>query len=252
VKTKVPRECDARRQHDCHPFDKRQPRHVPFNGQLAWILSRLLHAWKSRAKAGIVDQIVSHSISTVIGVFPLQAKIQRSHDSPANLLRRGSSRRRPPMCLRSSAARPSICKRCSIHWLGRQSGCATPNMPSSGCETASPTSSLLLVRRKHSIDVGERSHWSLLPERVSDQLRFARSAGCSPDDRGRPSGCDGSTRVRVRRPLLGGHEFLTRAKLCGAQPELTMRGSEMRVMTILRTPPCRMPAWKSRQRMRSH
>ncbi len=40
--------------------------------------------------------------------------------------RRCSSRPPPPTCLRSSAARPSICKPCLAHWSSRQHGCATP------------------------------------------------------------------------------------------------------------------------------
>ena len=39
---------------------------------------------------------------------------------------RCSSRPPPPTCSRSSAARPSICKPCSIRWSNRRPGCATP------------------------------------------------------------------------------------------------------------------------------
>ena len=35
-----------------------------------------------------------------------------------------SSRPPPPMCSRSSAARPSTCRRCSTHWSSRRRGCA--------------------------------------------------------------------------------------------------------------------------------
>jgi two-component system, NtrC family, sensor kinase len=37
-----------------------------------------------------------------------------------------SSRPPPPTCSRSSAARPSICKRCSIRWSNRPAACAMP------------------------------------------------------------------------------------------------------------------------------
>ena len=39
---------------------------------------------------------------------------------------RCSSRPPPPTCSRSSAARPSICRRCSIRWSSRRRGCARP------------------------------------------------------------------------------------------------------------------------------
>ena len=40
---------------------------------------------------------------------------------------RCSSRPRPPTCSRSSAARRSICRPCSIRWSSRRRGCARPN-----------------------------------------------------------------------------------------------------------------------------
>ena len=39
---------------------------------------------------------------------------------------RSSSRPPPPTCSRSSAARPSICKRCSTRWSNRRRDCAKP------------------------------------------------------------------------------------------------------------------------------
>ena len=63
-----------------------------------------------------------------------------------------SNRPPPPMCSRSSAARPSTCRRCWIRWSNRRPGCATPTRATITRESDGSIlsrGSLRLLRRIH-------------------------------------------------------------------------------------------------------
>ena len=62
--------------------------------------------------------------------FAASGRHRHREHAPAQRAARNrcSSRPPPPTCSRSSAARPSICRRCSIRWSNRRRGCARPTV----------------------------------------------------------------------------------------------------------------------------
>ena len=114
---------------------------------------------------------------------PRPSSPSRTRGCSTSCANRCSSRPPPPTCSRSSAARPSICRRCSTRWSSRRRGCARPTWRRS---SARGTAILSLVASygfspEHSATIIE-DH----PDRRRDAASIDRPRRARRQDRSHP------------------------------------------------------------------